>query len=504
MSRHPFSLSAVRVEGATEYVNDYVDHPDFRLVAAFFLGWVFFSGLRHVWFSAFLQELMWTCKAIYDDRLQDIKFTGSLHDKPARIHRSGYRRKQRGVPILLLCMAFMLASLSSFLSLLTFYPKAGQVACTFVVAATTVSSQLARMFSLLILGLDLSHHVGRLWEWHVFWLLLGTGTVLSGATAVIGSGQLLTPLAAPTVALCIRKRFLPTSLVSSILNFVLELYIILRSLSLMQPPRLKLTIVQHARIVQAGSLLLFDLLVVIPNATYTNLLTEFVPFSVGALCVLAAFNGSFGHNDFVEFAPTSLDVHISRSHHPCSTASTVRALEHTTRRGDVSGRVTRIDDPISIVARPSLDIEAYASRLQATRRYSTIPLDGHHDETFPIPPSSQPYGVSIQTTMDIVPPEAQPEPGNRLRGKKILSHSNPIWATFGSPDDSSSSASTHSETSVDVVNSLNSNDHHSYERSTKFLSTASTILGSDIIRRATSKKGRDRMRIRYSRPDVPL
>ena len=82
------------------------------------------------------------------------------------------------------------------------------------------------------------------------------------------------------------NRFLPTSLASSILNFVLELYIIIRSLTLMQPPRMKLTIVQNARIVQAGSLLLFDLLVVIPNTTSTNLLAEFIPFSIGALGVL--------------------------------------------------------------------------------------------------------------------------------------------------------------------------------------------------------------------------
>jgi|SRR6266852_8619730 len=99
-----------------------------RLVAAFFLGWVFFSGLRHVWFSAFLQELMWTCKAI-SDHLRGRTEEGSLHDKSARIHRSLHQRKQRGVPVLFLCMAFMLASLSSFLSLLTFDPKAGQAAC---------------------------------------------------------------------------------------------------------------------------------------------------------------------------------------------------------------------------------------------------------------------------------------------------------------------------------------------------------------------------------------
>lgn len=46
----------------------------------------------------------------------------------------------------------------------------------FVVAATAVTSQVARMFSFLILGLDLSHRVGRQWELHIFWLLLGIGT----------------------------------------------------------------------------------------------------------------------------------------------------------------------------------------------------------------------------------------------------------------------------------------------------------------------------------------
>jgi hypothetical protein len=109
-------------------------HIPSRLVAAFFLGWVFFSGFRHVWFSALIQEMMWTCKAI-SDRLQGkaeepATFTGSLHENPARMHGSKMnRRKQRDAPVLLLCMAFMLASLSSFLSLLTFYPNAGQTAC---------------------------------------------------------------------------------------------------------------------------------------------------------------------------------------------------------------------------------------------------------------------------------------------------------------------------------------------------------------------------------------
>jgi hypothetical protein len=151
------------------------------------------------------------------------------------------------------------------------------------------------------------------------------------------------------------------------------------------------------------------------------------------------------------------------------------------------------------MAGPDLDIEACASPSSspgATRRNSMIPLDGHHDETLSTP-SPQPYQVSIQNS-----PEAQPEHSNTHRREKILSYSNPVWATFGAPLVESSSASIHSETSIDVMESSTSNDH-SHERSTKFLSATSTILGSDIIRRTTLNKGKDRMRFRNSIPNLP-
>ncbi len=81
-------------------------------------------------------------------------------------------------------------------------------------------------------------------------------------------------------------RFLPTSLVGSILNIVLELYILIRILSLMKPPRLQCATIRDTQVVQAGSLLLFDLLVIVPEAVLTGLIAEFIPFSIGALTVL--------------------------------------------------------------------------------------------------------------------------------------------------------------------------------------------------------------------------
>ena len=54
----------------------------------------------------------------------------------------------------------------------------------------------------------------------------------------------------------------------------------------MKPPRLESATIQDALLVQAGGLLLFDLLVFVPEAILTDLIVEFIPFSIGALAVL--------------------------------------------------------------------------------------------------------------------------------------------------------------------------------------------------------------------------
>ena len=60
---------------------------------------------------------------------------GASHEKTAGTRQSScrtadmYYREQKDTLILLQCMAFMLASLSSFLSLLSFYPSGSTTAC---------------------------------------------------------------------------------------------------------------------------------------------------------------------------------------------------------------------------------------------------------------------------------------------------------------------------------------------------------------------------------------
>ena len=314
------------------------------------------------------------------------------------------------------------------------------------------------------------------------------------------------------------SRFLPTSLASSILNFVLELYIIMRSLSLMQPPRLKLSIVQDARIVQAGSLLLFDVLVVVPYATLTSLPTEFVTYGIGALGVLgklslrfvyeiiwktdfapsAAFNGSFSQIDSV---PTQTNGPNSNSRCPSRTA---RAPRPSNNEGHITDRVIRIDHyHPSAIGDENWDIEAQrppSQGLRAIRMPFVPPLDGFHEQAIPIS-SPRPIDVSVRNTVvgNTVPPVTPLEPGSRPRRDKILSYSSPVWATFGTPrGDESGNESARPQISIEIAGSPTSSTGHSPEQDNKVTSPTSTILGSDIIRDAHPNVGKDRMRVRRS------
>lgn len=313
-------------------------------------------------------------------------------------------------------------------------------------------------------------------------------------------------------------RFLPTSLASSILNLALELYIIIRSLSLVQPPRLRLSIVQDAKIVQAGSLFLFDLLVVVPYATFTSLTAEFVTYSIGALGVLgklsfrfvyeiiwktdfaplAAFNSSFSQTDSV---PTQSNDPISSSRHPSRTA---RAPEPSNNEGHITDRVIRIDNyHPSAIDDENWDVEAQRSPsqgLRAIRLPFVPPVDGFHEQAIPIS-SPRPIDVSTRNIVvgDTVSPVAPLEYGNRLRRAKILSYSSPVWATFGTTrGDESSSASARPQISIQIDRSPTSSTGHSPEQDNKITSPTSTILGSDIIRGVHPDVGKDRMRVRRS------
>jgi hypothetical protein len=93
--------------------------------------------------------------------------------------------------------------------------------------------------------------------------------------------------------LCYRTSYLPTALTTSAMSMTLELYMIGRLLSFIAPPFLefkhRIGAMTDTRVLRALSLLLFDILNLVPCVKVIGIVGEFVSFSIGALIVLAMF-----------------------------------------------------------------------------------------------------------------------------------------------------------------------------------------------------------------------
>ena len=72
----------------------------------------------------------------------------------------------------------------------------------------------------------------------------------------------------------------------SLITIILEVYLIVRFILLSAPRHLASAALEDVHLVQAGSLLLLDILTIVPDSTKTNTLAQYIPFSIGAILVL--------------------------------------------------------------------------------------------------------------------------------------------------------------------------------------------------------------------------
>lgn len=295
------------VQDLDSTVRELLNHPDFRSISTFFLGWAFFSSLHHVQDSVFMRIQVRRCKGLFahahsGGRPVTAMEAGQEHTEylADRKHDPWYtrnadsierlRREESATLTFLLSVSFGIASLSQFFSLLSFGPgQTSETSCAFVIAFGDIASQGARIIGLLLLGFELRRrHVVR-WE---FWLILIClvivfALVFGDIAAGIG---LVYRVAPSSVFVCFRKLYLPTSLPMSLITIILEVYLIVRFILLSAPRHLAFAALEDVHLVQAGSLLLLDILTIVPNSTKTNTLAQYIPFSIGAILVLAAFN----------------------------------------------------------------------------------------------------------------------------------------------------------------------------------------------------------------------
>ncbi|KAG7449161.1 uncharacterized protein BT62DRAFT_1002733 [Guyanagaster necrorhizus] len=256
-------------------VQDVSKHPDHRQVATFFLGWVFITAINNMATSTFLQNVA--------ARIFSRSHRSSQKDNPEIDDASGLLfNLTSDCPVLLflLSLFFMSASIACFTSLLSFHSETGAL-CSFVAAWGGLSVLFARVVALFLLLFALRRLGIKRLETFIYlvWILCGLG--LDFVNYAVGTGT-LTEDDHLEIFLCYRKHVLPTSLAASSVFSLLEIYVVGRTLVLTHSQRRR----EWLQIVQACSLMVFDLLTIVPSAIFIGVLGEFIPFSVGSVLIL--------------------------------------------------------------------------------------------------------------------------------------------------------------------------------------------------------------------------
>ncbi|KAJ7507856.1 hypothetical protein B0H11DRAFT_147150 [Mycena galericulata] len=262
-------------------------HPDFRQVATFALGWVFITS--SITSSVLVQRLFGFIRGRSSPSTDP---EGSFVDEKLSVRSLDIEtlKLQHGysnTALFALPLCFLFASVAQFASLLAF-PLNGDAACAFVVAWGGMAAQSGRLVGALIVIFELRKMGIARWEfWSaIVWLIIGIGFIFFNNAVAVG---ILTPFTPLGVAYCDRKHFLPASLISSILYFSLEVYAIARVMLLLSVGLKMRDVVRDIRVLRPVALLFLELLTLVPSAVFTNVVAEFVPFSIGAVAVLLAF-----------------------------------------------------------------------------------------------------------------------------------------------------------------------------------------------------------------------
>ncbi|KAJ6539387.1 hypothetical protein B0H19DRAFT_357705 [Mycena capillaripes] len=279
------------IAGLDETPSTFSVHPDFRQVSTFALGWVFITSLSCIISSALLQRLFGFIRgrsSVSQDPERNI-VSEKLSIRSLDIENSlDLRHGYSNTALFALPLCFLFASVAQFASLLAF-PLSGDATCAFVVAWGGMAAQSGRLVGALIVIFELRKLGIARWEFWIaiVWLIIGIAFIFLNNAVAVG---FLTTFAPLGVAYCDRKHFLPASLVSSILYFSLEVYAVARMMLILSANAQMRNVIQDNRVVRPFALIFLELLTLVPSAVFTNIVAEFVPFSIGAVAVLLAFN----------------------------------------------------------------------------------------------------------------------------------------------------------------------------------------------------------------------
>ncbi|KAG8821531.1 hypothetical protein FRC19_007666 [Serendipita sp. 401] len=282
--------------------DEYLKNPSLRNISGFFLGGVFLLSIHFIISSPAVQCVTRALKRafklnVYMPANQDALEENA--EEKARVRRwveetlLGPAENSDPKNLVLVLSLFALSSSLSMFGSTLIFQKGQNVACTFVIAWSGLSSEMIRIIGFIRLTLDLRALGMRQWEMLLNWLyILGT-IVLMFVNNALAPG-ILRVSSTPNIALCSRQHLLSTALLNGLFNVIFELYAVVRLAVFLAPSFLhfqhRWNALQDLRIGKALSLFLLDLLTLVPFVIPVNIAAECIPWAIAVAIVLGMFN----------------------------------------------------------------------------------------------------------------------------------------------------------------------------------------------------------------------
>ncbi|KAG8823435.1 hypothetical protein FRC17_009333 [Serendipita sp. 399] len=434
-------------------VDEYLRNPSLRNISAFFLGGVFLLSLHYIISSPTVQYVTRAIKRAFKLNIYMPASQEALEEhaeEKARVRRwveetlLGPAENSDPKNLVLILSIFALsASLSMFGSTLMF--KKGQnVACSksavldavpyaylrsqaFVIAWSGLSSEMIRIIGFIRLTLDLRALGMKQWEMILNWLYVLGVIVIMFVNNALAPGILRSIVSMPSIALCSRQLLLSTALLSAVFNVIFEVYAIIRFATFLAPSFLhfqhRWNAIQDIRIGKALSLLLLDLLTLVPFVTPINIAAECIPWAIATAIVLAAFNQE--HEivttalSRVDSIPSTRMMNIYRDNRESIAPGSPPFSQYSatpTRSGTRRSRMTQVQQPYAPFSLARLEEERDASR-QGSGVDGTVLFDAavSNKEPGSAPPVMVQRSVRPWPALPIVNEETTERPTMTLR-----------------------------------------------------------------------------------------
>ncbi|KIO17166.1 hypothetical protein M407DRAFT_33174 [Tulasnella calospora MUT 4182] len=274
---------------------EFFQHPDARSVSCFFLGCLFFAGIRQFIRSVTTILFYRLGNRSYHSDVEDVRVSMGKPDADGFTGQSslpaGWKFvKSRAILLAAMAFCYTIASILEMTSLLSFSPKSGASQCGRLVITAGVLEHLATLLAFIYASIDIRLLGAGKWEQRGFFLLVVGAFGLQCAEAGLVT---LSVNRLPTLAFgfCWRTRPATLCAVNAVIGILCGIYVSARLYASVVPEptfawRSQIVTFGDVRVTRGLSLLLLGLLTFLPGFASFGVAGDVIPLAIASVVVL--------------------------------------------------------------------------------------------------------------------------------------------------------------------------------------------------------------------------